>query len=1085
MRQFLRIVVGFSLLGCFNNAAGAQEIRIGQPKAWRYDRMFPVEDGLLRDVEGIGLNSLTGLDASELNSRVVDLLQTYVSASVNFDQTAGIQNAIAMDAFKATRNSQLNQLKDQATSSQALADQKAQIIKNLADAIAAQGKACPGAGCQDAQNQVSNLNAQLKAVNDAINAAGLPANFTPPPAPSVTPVSGGTPITTPALTPLISGADFMKNALTADQRNLVGSLPARERLQSFITLLNDRLTHQLALSLDERGLSKDYVPVVLQLDVAIEPNSNRKEQKAVSEFKISAPGCNAHTGAPETPIVYNLYPALGAFNVSEVQGQSTGFYANGGFKGLVMGSNLSFQRQHDHITSAMAQSVYISGFRVNDDTFGWYYGAPAYSKLVRPGIYTTFAVVLIPKAPGGVQGSGSAQGEDSLCKIQLDATAHWEKKNGKRSDAIPFNNLVDSTKEALVPDNHPPRVQAVQYWPKYGQKSDLQKVDNVIAIEFEQPVDPNLLITASGKLLKRVRDWRGRATAPASSEKVTVKDSAGTDHEVSTGRGLLETNYDEADTWIAVSQKRILIKLSFATAGFLDFPAIRLLIPGSGDMDLRDAINYFSYASKISIGDRTFYGCHPKLSVYDPAKGNEGCMQQPNSLWLPLFLETPEKTHRLRVTKVHAVLGDERSGISAMAPRKESPVNFVDVALKTSPKNEDSAPIDDASQIEADLDAPDNSKNGQQQYIFLSLDDGRIKLSGGAQVLLVAPAHSRFARPIAIECASLGNGLLCHLHPQTITFNSPQSLERLISADSPNAPCLVKQSEGLPVISKSRYCNWENYRLQVVVTQSGSESGMPTVLASADFPTGDLTLPVIGPVRTAQQRDSGEWVLEFPVWYGRKFVRENLCVGDGTGKMQGVTASLEPNPLGDPRRASSLIVNVPASKISRFVFSGLYLYGRNCPTSAERPGWQLGALSGVDRVVLPDGILLTRAGTGNSFYQFTGTNTEKVKALAFSNHPEAVVTPKSVRGGFVADLSLKTKTAEEVLVYFDLGGGFQVPVIACWNTDPASSQICGQVVIKTTAAGPVTIAPLSVENKTSSAKAPVEAPSSKVSVRPD
>jgi hypothetical protein len=1150
MRQLLFVlVVSISLLPALNrvDAQEAREIRIGQPKAWRYDRMFPVEDGLLRDVEGINISSLTGLDASGLNSRVVDLLQTYISASVNFDQTAGIQNAIAMDAFHATRGAQFSQLKDQAATSQALADQKAEIAKALVKAIADQTSAkqagCqPQKTCDDAQKKVDDLNAQLKAINDASTAVGT-TSLTPPNGPSVNGVSGGTPITTPALTPLLPATDFVKNALTADPSNLVGSLPARERLQNFITLLNDRLTHQLALSLDERGLSNDYVPVVLELDVAIEPNANRKEQKAVSVFTLDGgQDCNG-----KKPVVYNLYPSLAAFNVSEVQGQSSGFYANGAFKGLFLGSNISYQRQHDHIMSAMAQSVYISGFRQSDNVFGWYYGAPAYSKLVRPGIYTTFAVVLIPKRAGG------GQDEDNVCKIQLDGATHWEKKNGKESSVTQFNNLIDAAAAPILPDNHPPLVRQVQYWPHYGRKSDLQRDMNVVAIEFEQPVDPNLLITASGKLLKRVRDWRGRATSPSTNDTVSVNDAAGNAHPISIGRGLLESNYDEADTWIAVSQKRILIKLGYGTAGPSDFPSVRLLIPGAGDTDLRDAVDYASYASRVSIGDREFYACHPKLVNYDPRTGNEGCMRQPNSMWLPMFIETPEKNHRLRVVKVRAA---EENANDAVVTTKDSSTDssarLLNAAMRINASTRDEAAAEGNPAEVVQFDAPDNSGNGQQQYIFLSLDDGRMRLSPGAQVLLVAPAHSRFAHPMPMECAPLGSGLLCHLHPQAITFNTPKpsgltQVQQVGNAGTPqnqaghpdvtnpeagleNAPCLFSHSDqdkkdGKARVErnlKNRFCDWRNYRLQVVVTQTSNEAETaPTIFAAADFPTGENTLPIIGLARSAQLAGDS-WKIVFPVWYGARFISkaaplstgaakpgqpEQLCVGNETGeRVQNLSTSLAADPLGDSNRAGVLTVTAPKNELSTIVFSRLFLYN-DCasPTAAV----QLGALSGVERLILPDNLLLTKAGSNSSFYQFTGTNSDRVRDVIFGNNTHR--TPNPVRGGFVVDLSpgsarsatkqkpspsepkpssakpnsaAGTKAVQESLLYFEVGG-LQVPAIACSNTGEDTPKVCGQLVVSTPPSGPATIEAVQVENLPTAKNPASETPAAKISVRPD
>lgn len=539
-------------------------------------------------------------------------------------------------------------------------------------------------------------------------------------------------------------------------------------------------------------------------------------------------------------------------------------------------------------------------------------------------------------------------------------------------------------------------------------------------------------------------------------------------------------------------------------------------------------------------------------------------MRQPNSMWLPMFIETPEKNHRLRVVKVHAVQGDTNLA-TANAPSANHSARLVNAAGWLNTSTRDAAvDLESTSTETVQFDAPDNSGNGQQQYIFLSLDNGRLRLSPGAQVLLVAPAHSRFAHPIPMECAPLGGGLLCHLHPQTITFSmprdagTPQSQVGIGTTGSvggqtngtgtENDPCLISHIEKNPngeVVKawaerneSSKFCNWRNYRLQVVVTQTSNEvEGSPTILAAADFPTGDNTLPIVGPARNAQLA-GGTWKIQFPVWYGTGFMSgvaspskggatkadgtEQLCVADETGERNpSITASLARDPLGDPKRAGLLTVKAPTDTLSTFIFSQLFLYDHNCN---GQTAVQLGALNGVDKLILPDNLLLTKAGTNSSFYQFTGTNTDRVSLVIIGNDRR---TPHQVRGGFIVDLSsgsgpsatkqkafcpeskassassepsAGTKSAQESLLYFDLCG-LEVPAIACWNTDPKAPPTCGQVVVNTPPSGPATIAPVvvvntppsgpatiaadKVGNLTTPQKTATETPSAKISVRPD
>jgi hypothetical protein len=634
----LRFAGGLAVLGAaalFVNSPGQagtrvyspateSEIQVGRPKVWLYDRLYPNLDGLLRDTEGISIASLNGLDPNALNARVVDFLQSVIQASVSADPTASIQNTAALSLFKASQGL----LGTQTTAAQALSSQKLNLLNSLAQVLNTQQKriAALPAGttcsndpqCQQLQQNLTDLNAMWTSLESASTAIGSPAALSPPTLNGVTATSVNPP---PTLASIVDPTNFLTTALNSTG----GSLPPREQLDNFITLLNDRLTKQLSLSLDEDGLRGDYVPVVAEFDVSINPRTSHKDQTATAEFELTSVG--AGCGEDRPPILYNLYPSLSAFNVADVQGKSSGFMLNGGLKGLFLGGSASYQREHDRVTQALRQSVYLSGFRSGQSGVGWVYRPPAFTNTIRPGMYSTFAVVLVPKG----------------CGLSVRRAWHWNTKHGGIRNS---ESMAEFSPAAAYLDlesaNTPPSVTEVQYDPHYASSEDLQTDVNVITIDFERPINPNLMIAAAGKLLKRVRDWRGRATVPVSSDTISVSDSAGTAHPISRARGLFEADIDEADTWIAVTQTKVMLKVKYTTAGSILFPEIRLLTPGGQTWSLQQLMDYKHYATKVTIGQREFLACHPKpnAAIVDGFE-NEGCMRQPSSMWLPIFVVQP------------------------------------------------------------------------------------------------------------------------------------------------------------------------------------------------------------------------------------------------------------------------------------------------------------------------------------------------------------------------------------------------------------------------------------------------------------
>jgi hypothetical protein len=61
------------------------EITVGQPKIWQYERVNSLLDGLLRDVQGVSMSDLIGLDPNATNGAAVKFVQSMLEIGVKHD----------------------------------------------------------------------------------------------------------------------------------------------------------------------------------------------------------------------------------------------------------------------------------------------------------------------------------------------------------------------------------------------------------------------------------------------------------------------------------------------------------------------------------------------------------------------------------------------------------------------------------------------------------------------------------------------------------------------------------------------------------------------------------------------------------------------------------------------------------------------------------------------------------------------------------------------------------------------------------------------------------------------------------------
>jgi hypothetical protein len=207
-------------------------------------------------------------------------------------------------------------------------------------------------------------------------------------------------------------------------------------------------------------------------------------------------------------------------------------------------------------------------------------------------------------------------------------------------------------------------------------------------LRLDRPVDPNLVVTVRGEPLKRVRDWRGRATSvlpPAQSgtdltSQAVANGSLGnllTKH-LDGARSLLETDQPQPNSWFALNSKEIFMTISRDLATDDEFPVIQIsspehsvIIPHDLQRGITDLIINGShmrspgkamlfkeilrtYASDEFVRDL-------KLDASDDAPIDAG--PYPYTTFVPLFLADRGASGSNPAVKIYARLGESKDDL--------------------------------------------------------------------------------------------------------------------------------------------------------------------------------------------------------------------------------------------------------------------------------------------------------------------------------------------------------------------------------------------------------------------------------------
>lgn len=544
-------------------------ISVGQPKIWRYERVYPLLDGMLRDIEAALVQHLPLLDPNAANQSYLDFLRTFVGVQANYNQGVGIKNEAEVTKTQAAAKQQ--QIDDEYLST--LRQERVATEKQILTAEQQQSEAqtkvnstAIGSPERDAAQKeldgetqvVTNLQTRKKQLDADIGTANQSA-------PSFSDsLSGDSAKTQPSTLPqfLDTVPESIKNKLFEKMDK--SDLPASKQLDNYVTLLNERLAQQLLMIADDASRN-GYELFMMQFDVGLYPSQRTKNKVARVEFQMAA---NPPSG--KHPYAYGLIPGTSAYNIQEYIGRSQNLSVVGMFN-LISGLGVrgEYQRQRDQLHTGLVQNVYTSGFENGQAGFGWYHGPAPFEGFVTPGLRTTYALIAVPKCTPRLEiiVQKGWQGKKGDLSIDKSAPAAPYEIDVPTYDGVACRAAgVDAVGDTGL------KITRIAYQTKPNplksedpaKPASVNQDTNTVALVLHNPADSNLTVTVGGKILKRVRDTRGQAVLTNISGVTATPP-----------RGAFETDTFDRDTWILSNSKTLLLNISKDTAGS-GFPVIRL-----------------------------------------------------------------------------------------------------------------------------------------------------------------------------------------------------------------------------------------------------------------------------------------------------------------------------------------------------------------------------------------------------------------------------------------------------------------------------------------------------------------------------
>lgn len=429
--------------------AGAVRVTVGEPSVWSLEQAHYLLERLRNKNGRIESAPFTRTDPNAVNSTRLDAMRRIFGLSAEFDQTVGLKNRLLAGqyetnlAMRTALESQWHELlKEQGKVDAALHLARIELARLGSAASAVEDRQVKGAEIAALEKNKAEIEARLSTLQAAMGAAGVTPNYTKPGA-------GGE---LPALPDSIDQS-VIKSALkrAADH---IPSLDASTALDSHIQFNYELISKQLTLLRDEVGPGRRILFLELPQTVLGVP-SKGDDHLAQSWWRVTGvvhgrlkddekgditkrlPGAlepalwrkakqNGVVGGDDVPesneyrtwkyIRYEpvgrkgdepglvgpvrsveLIPRISTLNIAESHSavKASAFSVIGTFL-WGLGAQMKYQKQRETFEQFLQQEVYASGHGKGLSEFGWIFGPKPGSKVVAPGVRTTYAVLVVP-----------------------------------------------------------------------------------------------------------------------------------------------------------------------------------------------------------------------------------------------------------------------------------------------------------------------------------------------------------------------------------------------------------------------------------------------------------------------------------------------------------------------------------------------------------------------------------------------------------------------------------------------------------------------------------------------------------------
>ena len=410
-------------------------ITVGRPTIWSIEQAHYLLTRMRLKNQGLEGAAPT-LNANSINGTMLDLLQSSLTVGGSLDTPAGTTNQLKLDNYQldlARKEGLIANLSE-------LRDQRRQVLLELGQLqVEKAGVPQTDTARATARDQQIAAKTSEKAILDSdIGSAESDLGKIQLTAPS---------LTSPDLAKLSGNGpgtqDTFLNNLYAEAKKSSPALDASAALDNHIQLQYELIAKQLTLLRDEIGAdervvfvelphsfyavkkkAKDYlVQVRWEVDAlcgvramedgAEPPRSVEGEnqdplrvfltetQQAV-RFLAAPPSSGCETGTlsldSKRARAIELIPRQSALNVNAIHGTVKGFNLLGRLGWLIgFGTKIDYVRQREQYGQFIEQETFASGFGKGESKFGWTFGPRPGSRVIAPGVHTTYAVLSVPR----------------------------------------------------------------------------------------------------------------------------------------------------------------------------------------------------------------------------------------------------------------------------------------------------------------------------------------------------------------------------------------------------------------------------------------------------------------------------------------------------------------------------------------------------------------------------------------------------------------------------------------------------------------------------------------------------------------